>query len=492
MDRWTALALLLSLASYTSWGEAPPARSPPVQTRPGQSQAHQSSHAHSTTAIDRYLESEMRRQNIPGISLAVAKNGKPLYVKSYGVATLEHDVRTKPQTVFQIGSVGKQFTAVAVMILAEEHKLDLDDPLSKYLPEVPPSWGKVTLRLMLNHQSGIPQFTTPERQLLDLVHDYTDSELIQVASSQPLDFEPGTDVSYSDTGYVLLGFVINRVTGIFYGDFLQQRVFGPLGMKQTRVISDKDIVPNRASGYEKAESGALHNQTYVSPALNRTADGSLYSTVLDLMKWDRALYGDAVLPQATLERMWRIDPHRNAQRPLLHFGYGWENNRLRDHRLVEYDGNWQGFQAVMSRYVDKRLTIILLTNLSLCRTERLSHTVAGLIDPDLKPYPESIPDTDPGKTAEFRAFLDKVAKDGGDSDRLSTAAAARLVPAAMNTLRRDLRERGPILKLAPAEQRGSIAARRVYRVEEKDMVEFYTVSYSQDSVIDDIDLFSEY
>ncbi len=142
----------------------------------------------------------MRRQNIPGISLAVVKNGKPLYVKSYGVATLEHGVRTKPQTVFQIGSVGKQFTAVAVMMLANEHKLGLDDPLSKYLPEVPPSWGKVTLRLMLNHQSGIPQFTTPERQLLDLVHDYTDAELIQLASGQPLDFEPGTDVSYSDTG----------------------------------------------------------------------------------------------------------------------------------------------------------------------------------------------------------------------------------------------------------------------------------------------------
>src|ERR1700686_4382508 len=447
MFRTSALALLLSLASYTTWGDARPV--------PG-------SHTDSTAAIDRYLESEMRRQNIPGISLAVVKNGKPLYVRSYGVATLEHDVRTMPQIVFQIGSIGKQFTAVAVMMLANEHKLGLDDPLPKYLPQVPPGWGKVTLRLMLNHQSGIPQFTTPRRQLLDVGHDYTDLELIRLASEQPLDFESGTDVSYSDTGYVLLGFVINRVAGMFYGDFLQQRVFGPLGMKQTRVISDKDIVPNRASGYEKAESGALYNQTYVSPALNRTADGSLYSTVLDLLKWDRALYGDAVLPRAELERMWRIDPHRNGQRPLYHFGYGWENNRLRGQRLVEYDGNWQGFQAVMSRYVDKKLTIILLTNLSLCRTLRLGHTVAGLIDPDLTPYPESIADSDPGKTAEFRAFLDKIAKDGGDPDRLSSAAAARLVPAAMNTLRRDLRERGPILKLSLAEQHGGGAARRVY------------------------------
>ena len=474
MYRTSALALFLSLASYATWGQT------------------QVSHAYSTTAIDRYLQDEMRRQHIPGISLAVVKDGKPLYIKSYGVATLEHDVRAKPQTVYQIGSIGKQFTAVAVMLLANEHKLDLDDPLQKYLPEVPQSWGKVTLRTMLNHQSGIPQFTTPERQLLDLVHDYTDLELIQLASTQPLDFEPGTDVSYSDTGYVLLGFVVNRVAGMFYGDFLKQRVFTPLGMSQTRVISDTDIVPNRASGYEMTENGRLRNQTYVSPALNRTADGSLYSTVLDLVKWDRALYGDAVLPHAQLERMWRVDAHHNGQRPLYHYGYGWENNRLRDQRLVEYDGNWQGFQAVMSRYVDKRLTIILLTNLSLCRTERLGHTVAGLIDPDLKAYPESVPDSDPGKTAEFRAFLANVAKNGSDSDRLSAAAGARLVPGAMSTLRRDLQERGPILKLTLAEQGVATDPQRVYRVEEKDMVEFYTVRYAPDSRIDDLDLFSEY
>jgi CubicO group peptidase (beta-lactamase class C family) len=376
-------------------------------------------------------------------------------------------------------------------MLANEHKLDLDDPLSSYLPEIPASWGKVTLRTMLNHQSGIPQFTTPQRQLLDLVHDYTDLELIQLASTQPLDFEPGTNVSYSDTGYVLLGFVVNRVSGMFYGDFLQQRVFKPLRMNQTRIISDKDIVLNRASGYERADSGELYNQTYVSPALNRTADGSLYSTVLDLMKWDRALYGDTVLPQAQLERMWRIDAHRDGQRPLYHFGYGFENNRLRGQRVVEYDGNWQGFQAVMSRYVDKRLTVIVLTNLSLCRTERLGHAVAGLIDPDLKPYPNSIPDSDPEKTARFREFLDNVAA-GGELDLLSVAGAARLVPSAIHTLRRDLQERGPIVKFTLAEQGSGADSWRVYRAEEKDMVEFYTVKYSPDARIDDIDLLSEY
>jgi CubicO group peptidase (beta-lactamase class C family) len=449
-------------------------------------------------AIDHYLQVEMRRQKIPGISLAIVKSGEPVYVKSYGVASLELRQRTQPRSVFQIGSIGKQFTAVAVMLLANEHKLDLDDPLSKYLPEIPPSWSKVTLRYMLNHQSGIAQFTTPDRQLLDLVHDYTDLELIQLAATQPLDFEPGTNVSYSDTGYVLLGFVINRVAGQFYGDMLQQRIFGPLGMTQTRVISDSDLVPERTSGYEMADDGTLHNQTYVSPALNRTADGSLYSTVLDLAKWDRALYGDSVLPQTQLQRMWSVDPHRNGQRPLYHFGYGWENHRLRGQRLVEYDGNWQGFQAVMSRYVDRKLTIILMTNLALCRTERLSHTVAGLVDADLAHYPDSIADPEPGKTADFRQFLDKTLLGEGYLERLSAAGRQRLVPSSMDTLRRDLKELGPILTLTLVEQsgvgavRGGMDQQRVYRVEKKDMVEFFTVRYTPDALIDDIELLSEY
>jgi CubicO group peptidase (beta-lactamase class C family) len=310
--------------------------------------------------------------------------------------------------------------------------------------------------------------------------------LIELAGKQPLDFEPGTDVSYSDTGYVLLGFVINRVAGMFYGDFLQQRIFAPLGMRQTRIISDKDIVRHRASGYEMADDGTLYNQSYVSPALNRTADGSLYSTVLDLAKWDRALYGEKVLPHAQLERMWRVDAHRNGQRPLYHFGYGFENNRLREQRIVEYDGNWQGFQGVMSRYLDKKLSIILLTNLSLCRTERLAHTVAGLYDSDLVHFPDSIPDTDQAKTAAFRTFLQQAAH--GDTSAL-TGPAARVLPSAMHTLQRDLEERGPILRLTLCEAR---AGTRVYRVEEKTMVEFYTVRQAPDAGIENFELLSEY
>ncbi|MEP6885264.1 MAG: serine hydrolase domain-containing protein [Gammaproteobacteria bacterium] len=439
-------------------------------------------------AVDRYLRAEMQRQHIPGIALAVLKDGKPLYVKGYGAATLEHPVAVAPSTVFQLGSIGKQFTAVAVMMLADEHKLNLDDPLSKYLPEVPSSWSKITLRLMLNHQAGISQYTTPRRQLLDVSHDYSDAELIQLAISQPLDFEPGTDVSYSDVGYVLLGFVINRVAGEFYGDFLQQRIFKPLNMSRTRIISDANIIPGRASGYELRDDGTLRNQTPVAPALNRTADGSLYSTVIDLMKWDRALDGDSVLPQGELERMWRVDAHRNGQTPLYHYGYGWENSYINGRRVVEYDGNWQGFQAVMSRYPDQRLTVILLTNLALCRTERLGHSVAGLVDPALTPYPESIADTAPARSQNFQNILSRARE---------TAVGMPLpeLPASIptQTLRRDLAELGPILHFSVAADHATSGGRtRVYRVEGRDMVNFYTVRYGADSKIQDLELFQEF
>jgi CubicO group peptidase (beta-lactamase class C family) len=438
-------------------------------------------------AVDRYLQAEMQRQHIPGIALAVVKNGKPLYVKGYGVATLEHPVPVTPGSVFQLGSIGKQFTAVAVTMLADEHKLNLDDPLAKYLPEVPESWRKVTLRLMLNHQAGIAQYTTPTRQLLDLTHDYTDAELIRLAVSQPLDFEPGTDVSYSDVGYVLLGFVINRVAGEFYGDFLQRRIFRPLGMNNTRVISDSDIVPGRTSGYE-LKDGSLRNQTPVSPALNRTADGSLYSTLIDLMKWDRALDGASVLPHGELERMWTVDVHHDGRTPLYHYGYGWENNHLNDHRLVEYDGNWQGFQAVMTRYADEKLTVILLTNLALCRTERLGHTVAGLVDPALVPYPSAIPDRAPDMSKRFEDVLAS-ARTGNPV----SAPAGLPAGVPMQTLRRDLDELGAVLHFSVAADHESAQKRvRVYRVEGQDMVEFYTVRYDAHGAIVSMDLFREY
>jgi CubicO group peptidase (beta-lactamase class C family) len=447
------------------------------------------------SAVDRYVRDEMRDQRIPGLSLAILRDGKAVYIKSYGVATLEQPVPVRPDTRFQIGSIGKQFTAAAVILLVRAHRLELDDPLAKYLPEIPPGWHGITLRHMLAHQSGIPQLTPPDRDLLDLHHDYTDEEYVQLAASLPLDFEPGTDASYSDTAYVLLGIVIERVTGRFYGDLLGERIFQPLAMRRTRIISDSDIIQGRAAGYERTPSGALRNQAWVAPALNRTADGSLYSTVLDLARWDEALSSGRILTREELGRMWSIDPLRSGESPLLHYGYGWEINRLRGHRVIEYDGNWQGFQAAMARYEDRRLTVMVLTNLALCRAQRIAHTVAGYFDEQVAHFAVASADTHPDLTREFQVFLGDVGR-GTASAALSGAHPAfeRATSATWTAaLARDLHATGPIGATSFAEEQlASGHLERVYRVETADMVDFFTVRYGQGGTVEHIDLYHEY
>ena len=443
-------------------------------------------------AADRYIAAEMQRQRIPGLALAVVRHGSPIYLRGYGVATLEHAVPVTPDTVFQIGSIGKQFTATAVLLLAREHRLELDDPLSKYLPGIPLGWAQVTLRTMLNHQSGIAQLAPPDRDLLDLHHDYADDEYLRLASSLPLDFAPGSDAAYSDTAYVLLGFVVNRVSGAFYGDWLAERVFRPLGMSRTRIISDADIVPDRASGYETDAQGALRNQAWVAPALNRTADGSLYSTILDLARWDEALYGERVLERRERERMWTVDAHRDGRRPLYQYGYGWEVNRLRGHRVVEYDGNWQGFQAAMARYEDRELTVIVLTNRSGCRAQRLAHTVAGFFDAEVA-HVGRARDSDPGRTARFRALLVEAGQSGRLPPALGATIGPRLTAGWARALAREWRAIGPVRAVEFAEERAVGGVReRIYRVEAERMVDYFTVRYARDGTIADVDLSREF
>ena len=242
--------------------------------------------------VDALVRAEMREQRIPGLALAVLRDGKVVKAQGYGLANVELNVAVKPETVFQTGSVGKQFAATAVMMLVEEGKVGLDDKLSKYLEGTPAAWQDVTVRNLLTHTSGIADYTgheyTKARGLINLRGDYTEEELYQKLVQLPLNFETGTKWKYSNTGYVLLGFLIHKVTGEFYGDYLQERIFRPLGMSATRIISEADIVPNRASGYELVK-GEIKNQGWVSATLNTTADGALYTNVLDLGKWDAAL-----------------------------------------------------------------------------------------------------------------------------------------------------------------------------------------------------------
>jgi CubicO group peptidase (beta-lactamase class C family) len=230
-------------------------------------------------AVEQYVNAEMARQHIPGVALLVARNGEVVRAQGFGFSNVELQVLVKPETLFQSGSVGKQFTATAVMMLVEAGRISLDDSIAKYFPEAPAVWKAVTVRHLLTHTAGFTDYPKD----FNFRKDYPEDELIKIVEAIPLAFPPGTRWSYSNLGYLTLGVLIHRVTGNFYGDMLQSRIFRPLGMQTTGIMSEADIIPNRAAGYRLVK-GELKNQDWVSPTLNTTADGSLYFSILDLAK----------------------------------------------------------------------------------------------------------------------------------------------------------------------------------------------------------------
>jgi CubicO group peptidase (beta-lactamase class C family) len=342
--------------------------------------------------VEAYVVAEMHAERIPGLALGIARDGQIVKARGYGSANVELDVPVKPETIFQTGSVGKQFTATAVMMLVEDGKIHLDDPISKYLPGTPAAWDRVTVRNLLTHTSGVPDYesdslTKKGAAFIDLRKDYTEAELLQKFEGLPLDFPPGSKWSYSNSGYVLLGFLIHKVTGQFYGDVLQSRIFVPLAMTSTRIISEADIVPNRAGGY-RLLNGDIKNQEWVSPTLNTTADGALYTNVLDMAKWDAALYTEKLLKKGSLDQMW--SPVRLSDGRTAPYGFGWDVTEINGHRLIEHGGAWQGFTIQISRYVDDKFTVIVLTNLDSehSQPDKIAHNVAALYNPALAPAPE--------------------------------------------------------------------------------------------------------
>jgi CubicO group peptidase (beta-lactamase class C family) len=318
----------------------------------------------SSAQVDAAVEAQRKAQKIPGVSVAVCRDGKLVKASGYGLANVELAVPVTPETIFQTGSVGKQFTSMTVMMLAEEGKIGLDDKLSKYIPESPVAWKDVTIRHLLTHTSGITDYGGEEEHMdkgvINFRKDYTESELVQAFAQMPMDFAPGEKWSYSNTGYVLLGIVIHKASGLFYGDLLQERIFRPLGMTSTRIISEADIVPHRSAGYRLVK-GELKNQEWVSPTLNTTADGALYTNVLDLAKWDAALWERKFLKPSSYEATWT--PVKLNDGKTHAYGFGWFLDDKNGRHAVSHDGAWQGFTMSIARYLDDRLGVIVMTNL---------------------------------------------------------------------------------------------------------------------------------
>jgi D-alanyl-D-alanine carboxypeptidase len=275
--------------------------------------------------LDAYVEAESARSHTPGLSLAVICDGT-VVARGYGQANVELCVPATVDTVYELASVTKQFTAAAVMRLVEEDKLHLEDRISSYLPNAPTAWEPITVRHLLTNTSGVKDyFVHPALRpgdIFDWRKDVTLEEFVELVSPVPLEFPPGERYAYSNAGFNLLGIIIEKVTGQPYGQFLSERFFQPLGMSATRRNSRREIIPDRAAGYHW-DNEALHNAEYTSISW-AYAEGGIVSSVADLVKWDAALSTDTVLTAASREQMWTSARLNNGEEDRLRLRLGRE------------------------------------------------------------------------------------------------------------------------------------------------------------------------
>ncbi len=278
--------------------------------------------------------------------------------KGYGLADLEQRIPIEPDMVFRIGSVTKQFTAAAILLLEEEGKLSVKDDLRKHLPDYPTSGRVITLEHLLSHTSGIRSYTDMEDFGKRSRDDMSVDELIALFQDEPLAFEPGEKYAYNNSGYVLLGAIIEAASGKTYEAYLREKIFEPLGMTQTYYGSASRIVPKRAQGYAGVND-EFQNAEYLSMTLPYAA-GSLLSTVDDLAKWDRALYGTELLSQASLDKWWKPFPRANGES--THYGYGWSVSSYEGRRVLGHGGGINGFTCHLLRMPDDGVFVTVLTN----------------------------------------------------------------------------------------------------------------------------------
>jgi CubicO group peptidase (beta-lactamase class C family) len=287
-------------------------------------------------------------------SVLVARGDKVLLDKGYGSANLEWDVPNGPSTKFRLGSLTKQFTAASILLLEERGKLSVDDPVKKYMPDAPAAWDKIRIFNLLTHTSGIPNFTAFKEYSESEPFATTPAKLVARFRDKPLDFEPGSKFSYSNSGYVLLGYLLEKVSGGTYANFVQDNIFTPLGMKDSGYDSNSEIIPHRASGYVPGPKGPTH-AGFIHMTVPFSA-GSLYSTTEDLLRWETALFGGKLLSAASLQKM--TTPFKDG------YAFGVAVATAEGRRQVSHGGGIEGFNTYLCYYPEDRAAVVVLGNLN--------------------------------------------------------------------------------------------------------------------------------
>lgn len=321
------------------------------------------------------------KPNEPGGVALVAKAGKPIYRKAFGMANLELNVPMKPENVFEIGSITKQFTAVSILLLEEEGKLSVKDPVTKWIDNYPMHGYTITIHHLLTHISGIKSYTSIEKWTKVWRQDMKPMEMIDLFKNEPMDFAPGEKWEYNNSAYFMLGYIIERASGMSYPEFLEKRIFQPLGLKNTYYGSMSRIIPNRAAGYQKAEQ--VVNAEYLS-LTQPYAAGSIMSTVDDLLAWNTALHAGKIVKKETLQKAF-VDPTLNNGKQ-THYGYGWGLDDINGSPTYEHSGGIFGYLTNAIYLPKEDVFVAVFTNCN-CQvpgdvSTRMAAETIG------KPYPE--------------------------------------------------------------------------------------------------------
>jgi CubicO group peptidase (beta-lactamase class C family) len=324
------------------------------------------------TKIDAYLGRLVQDNQFSG-SVLVARRGQVLVSKGYGMANLEQSVPNTPQTKFRIGSVTKQFTAMAILLLQQQGKLKVQDHICTYIPQCPDAWQEITIHHLLTHTSGIRNFIDmPTYQKVKTLPS-TPIQTMALFKDTPLLFKPGARYSYSNSGYVVLGYIIEKVSKKLYPLFLREQIFAPLQMRNTG-YDTSIVLKHRAAGYT---NGGQFNADYVDLSIVHAA-GGLYSTIEDLYLWDQALYTAKLVPQAALDTMFTahaaFPPPGDGG-----YGYGWDIFKAHDRRVTGHLGGIAGFSAGLTRFPDDKVTVIVLSNFEEVDTGMISMHIAEMV-----------------------------------------------------------------------------------------------------------------
>ncbi|MBL4604241.1 MAG: serine hydrolase [Flavobacteriaceae bacterium] len=314
-------------------------------------------------------------KDAPGISILIAKNGKTIYTNATGLANMELEVPLSSNSVFEIGSITKQFTSISILMLEEQGKLSITDNITKYIPDYPTHGKTITIHHLLNHTSGIKSYTAMQSFVSQARKDMTPTELIDVFKDEPMDFDPGEKFRYNNSGYILLGHIIEVITKNSYADFIEKNIFEPVGMTSSYYGSMKKIIPNRASGYSKRNNNIV-NADYLSLTLPYAA-GSIMSTVGDLLKWQNALNANQLIKRSSLEKAIHGSTLNNGEK--INYGYGLIASNLNGSQTIEHSGGIFGYSTNGIYLPKEDVYVIGLTNCDCSNAKQIVSKVAATV-----------------------------------------------------------------------------------------------------------------